>query len=71
MKKDLNRIKITLCEKKRTGKWLSEQLGTNTTTVSKWCTNTTQPDLYTLNRIANLLEIRVKDLIAEHKNSNC
>lgn len=43
--KDLNRLKVVLAEKKRTNKWLAEQLGKNVTTVSKWCTNTSQPDL--------------------------
>ena len=61
--KDLNRIKVVLAEKKRTNKWLAEQLGKNTTTVSKWCTNTSQPDLYTLEHIAQLLEVDVKDLL--------
>lgn len=61
--KDLNRIKVVLAEKKRTNKWLAEQLGKNTTTVSKWCTNTSQPDLYTLEQIAQLLEVDVKNLL--------
>ena len=61
--KDLNRIKVVLAEKKRTNKWLAEQLGKNVTTVSKWCTNTSQPDLQTLDKIASLLEIDVKDLL--------
>ena len=42
--KDLNRLKLMLVEKKRTGTWLAEQLGVNPTTVSKWCTNTAQPN---------------------------
>jgi len=46
--KDLNRIKVVLVEKKRTAKWLAEELGKNPATVSKWCTNVSQPDLYTL-----------------------
>ena len=61
--KDLNRLKVVLAEKKRTNKWLAEQLGKNVTTVSKWCTNTSQPDLHTLDKIASLLEIDVKDLL--------
>ena len=48
---DINRIKLVLVEKKRTNKWLAEQLQVNPTTVSKWCTNTSQPDLYTLKKI--------------------
>ena len=61
--KDLNQLKIVLVKKKRTNKWLAEQLGVNQTTVSKWCTNTTQPDLQTLKRITELLEVNVQDLI--------
>ena len=61
---DLNQIKIVLVKKKRTNKWLSEQLEVNPTTVSKWCTNTTQPDLHTLKKIADLLEVNVRDLLA-------
>lgn len=64
--KDLNRLKVVLVENKRTSKWLAEELGKNVATVSKWCTNTIQPDLPTLNKIAELLNVDVKDLI----NSN-
>lgn len=51
---DINRLKLVLVEKKRTNKWLSEQLGINPSTVSKWCTNSSQPDLETLIKIASL-----------------
>lgn len=60
---DLNKIKLVLVEKKKTGKWLAEQLGKNTCTVSKWCTNTSQPDLQTLEKIATLLGVNKKDLL--------
>jgi transcriptional regulator with XRE-family HTH domain len=60
---DLNRIKVVLVEKKRTNKWLSEQLGKDPSTVSKWCTNSSQPDLYTLKQIADLLEVDIRELI--------
>ena len=60
---DLNQLKIVLAKKKRTNKWLAEQLGVNQTTVSKWWTNTTQPDLQTLKRITELLEVNIQDLI--------
>ena len=60
---DLNQLKIVLAKKKRTNKWLAEQLGVNQTTVSKRCTNTTQPDLQTLKRITELLEVNIQDLI--------
>jgi len=60
---DINRIKVVLVEKKKTSKWLAESLGKNPATVSKWCTNTSQPDLSTLTRIAQLLDVDIKDLL--------
>ena len=63
MAKDINRIKVVLVEKKRTNKWLAEQLGKDPATVSKWCTNTSQPGLETLLQIANVLEVDVKELL--------
>ena len=60
---DLNQLKVVLTKKKRTSKWLAEQLGVNATTVSKWCTNTSQPDLQTLNRISELLNVSVSEII--------
>jgi transcriptional regulator with XRE-family HTH domain len=61
--KDLNRLKIVLVERKRTGVWLSEQLGVSPVTISKWCSNITQPTLPTLDRIAKLLYVDVKELL--------
>lgn len=60
---DINRLKIVLVERKRTGKWLAEQLGKDPSTISKWCTNVSQPDLATLSRIAELLNIDRRDLL--------
>lgn len=65
MKRDLNRIKLVLVEKKRTNKWLAEQLGKDPATVSKWCTNSAQPGLETLFAIAEQLNVRVRDLLNE------
>ena len=62
MGKDINRIKVMLAEKKRTNKWVAEQLGKDPATVSKWCTNTLQPNLETIVEIAKLLEVDIKDL---------
>ncbi len=62
-KKDLNRIKVMLAEKKKTNKWLASALGVNAATVSKWCTNSSQPSLETLMKIAELLEVNYTDLI--------
>ena len=67
MAKDINRIKVVLVEQKRTGKWLAEQIGKDPATVSKWCTNTSQPDLRTLIDIASCLQVDIKDLINSTK----
>ena len=65
---DINRLKVVLAEKKRTNKWLSEQLGKDQGTISKWCTNTLQPNLETLVAIAKVLDVDVKDLLWSIKN---
>lgn len=59
----INRIKLVLVERKKTGKWLAEQLGKNPSTVSKWCSNVAQPDLATLVKIASLLNVNIQELI--------
>lgn len=64
-KKKLNRLKLVLVEKDKTGVWLAEQLGVTAVTVSKWCSNITQPTLPTLDKIAELLECELRDLIIE------
>lgn len=69
MNKDINRLKVVLAEKKRTNKWLAEQLGKDPGTVSKWCTNTMQPNLETLVEIAKILEVDTKDLLWSIKNN--
>ena len=67
--KDLNRLKVILAEKKKTNKWLAEQLGCAPTTVSKWCTNSSQPSLETIERISNLLDIDYTELIRIDRKS--
>lgn len=59
---DINRIKVVLVEKKRTSKWLSEQLHKDPATVSKWCTNSAQPSLGTLLEVAKVLGVNIRDL---------
>ena len=61
--RDLNRLKVVLAEKKRTNKWLAEQLGKDPATVSKWCTNSSQPDLGSLMRTAQLLDVEISELV--------
>ena len=63
--KNVNRLKVVLVERRKTGKWLAEQLGKDPSTVSKWCSNTTQPPLDMLVNIAELLEVDIKELINE------
>ena len=70
MKKDINRIKVVLVEKKRTNKWLAEQLGKDRATVSKWVTNTMQPDARNLLRIAEALNIDAGRLLNQKHLNN-
>jgi DNA-binding Xre family transcriptional regulator len=65
--KSINRLKVVLAEKKRTNKWLAEELGKDQATVSKWCTNASQPSLEMLLKIAEVLEVDVKDLLNSSK----
>lgn len=67
MKEDINKIKLVLVEKKRTNKWLAEQLGKDPATVSKWCTNKAQPGLETLLEIAKLLDVDISELVRQGK----
>ncbi len=60
---NLNRLKAVLADSGKTNKWLAEQLGKDPVTISKWCTNTTQPDLQTLAKISELLQINIRELL--------
>ena len=65
---DINRIKIVLFEKKKTARWLAGEMGVTPSTVSKWCTNSSQPDLATILKIADLLEVDIRELfVREYK----
>lgn len=66
---DINRLKLVLVEKKKTSKWLAEELNVNPSTVSKWCTNSSQPPLETLIQVAQLLKVDVKELICMPNNN--
>lgn len=65
MGKNMNRLKVVLAERRRTNRWLAEQLGKDQATVSKWCTNTGQPSLETLFQIAEVLGVKAQDLISK------
>ena len=65
---NLNRLKAVLADAGQTNKWLAEQLGKDPVTVSKWCTNTTQPDLQTLSMIAEVLDVNIRELLVDIKN---
>ena len=67
MEQRINRIKVVLAEKQRTNKCLAEKLGKEYSTVSKWCTNTNQPDLITLSKIAHLLDVDIRELLVSGK----
>ena len=64
---DINRLKVVLAEKKRTNNWLASEWGKNQAIVSKWCTNSSQQDLPTLKKVADLLEVDVKELLCSTK----
>ncbi|WP_281530802.1 helix-turn-helix transcriptional regulator [Leyella stercorea] len=61
--KRINRLKIVLAEKDKSNNWLAEQLGRDKATVSKWCTNTSQPDIETFIKISKLLNVELADLV--------
>ena len=63
MERDINRIKVVLVEHKKTNKWLAEQLGKDPATISKWCTNSSQPSVETLMEIARCLGVEVHELL--------
>ncbi|MEF3427092.1 helix-turn-helix transcriptional regulator [Bacteroides cellulosilyticus] len=63
----INRIKAVLAETGKTGKWLADQVDRDPATVSKWCTNAIQPDLQMLAKIANLLEVNIRELLVDSK----
>ena len=69
-KEELNRIKVVLAEKSRTNKWLAEQLDKDQATISKWVTNTKQPDLKNLIRIAELLDVDMNALVRFNNKIN-
>ena len=64
---NLNRIKVVLVEQQKTGKWLAEKMGKSACTVSKWCSNSSQPDLATLGKIASLLNVDIRELLTPSK----
>ena len=64
----INRLKVVLAEKNRKGKWLAEQLGKNEATVSRWCSNTAQPSLEMLVKIASILNVDPRQLLNGNNN---
>ena len=64
----LHRLKAVLADAGQTNKWLAEQLGKDPVTVSKWCTNTSQPNLQTLAKISDLLKVNIRELLVERNN---
>jgi transcriptional regulator with XRE-family HTH domain len=69
-KVEINRIKVALAETRRKNKWLAEQIGKDESTISQWCTNARQPSLENLLKIANALDIDIRDLLCSTKNTN-
>lgn len=65
---NLNRLKAVLADSGKTNKWLAEQLGKDPVTISKWCTNTTQPDLQTLAKISDVLQVNIRELLVDRQS---
>jgi transcriptional regulator with XRE-family HTH domain len=65
--KEINRLKVVLVEQGKTGKWLAENLGKDIATVSRWCNNHSQPSVETFIRMAELLDVDVRELINKTK----
>ena len=63
----MNRIKVTLVEKQKTSRWLAEQIGKSENTISRWCSNKSQPSIAQLQEIANLLDVDVCVLLKSQK----
>lgn len=63
----LNRIKVVLAEKQRTNRWLAEQMGKSENTISRWCSNKSQPSIAQLQEIANLLDVDIRVLLKSQK----
>ena len=66
--KDLNRLQVVLAEKKKSNKWLAEQLGKDQAAISKWCTNSSQPSLEMLIEISKCLNVPIQDLVRQPDN---
>ena len=64
----INRLKIVLVEQGKPGKWLAGQLGKNEATISRWCSNTSQPSLEMLMKIASILNVDARRLINDGIN---
>ena len=65
---NLNRLKAVLADSGKTNKWLAEQLGKDPVTISKWCTNTTRPDLHMLAKISDVLQVNIRELLVDRKS---
>ena len=65
----MNRIKVVLAEKQRTNRWLAEQMGKSENTISRWCSNKSQPSIAQLQEIANLLDVDVRVLLKSQKDN--
>lgn len=66
-KKEINRLKVVLAEKKIKNKWLAEKLHMNPSSISQWCTNAKQPSLETLLEISILLDVNIRELLVSTK----
>ena len=65
--KQLNRLKVVLVEKNKSGNWLGGQWGKDPATISRWCSNSIQPSIETMAQIAEILNIDVRELLNKSK----
>ena len=54
-------------EQHKTAKWLAEQMEKDPATISKWCTNKAQPSLETIKKIAEILQVKMSDLVSNEQ----
>ena len=66
----MNRIKAVLAKRQRTNRWLATQMGKSETTISRWCSNKSQPSIIQLQEIANLLDVDIRQLLTTTKDNN-
>ncbi len=63
----MNRIKEVLKSQGRTQTWLAEQIDKSYVVVTNYCNNNTQPSVPTLRKVAEVLDVDVRELLVSTK----